>query len=316
VRHNHAPPPPTPLALSTQHPGLHFQAARVKPPSHAPGPLPLSLIAVTAPVPRIRPVSSVWTTILAAAFAWANLAAGTPSAYQPRIPAPSLGRAHAATGRIEGTVEISSSLAPRRPQFRIYSEPGAATPPPAQRDPMTAELHNVVVYLEGDSSSVLAQAMRGDARRRGSIAQRDERFVPHVMPIVQGGTVEFPNDDDVFHNVFSLSPAAAPGGKGFDLGRYPKGSSKSWTFTKPGTVQVYCHIHSDMSAIVLVLSNPFFASPDDAHRFSIDAVPEGDYTVVAWHERIKPITRRIHVSAGQTTPVDFNIPLPQGGAGR
>jgi hypothetical protein len=146
------------------------------------------------------------------------------------------------------------------------------------------------------------------------MSQRDERFAPHVLPVLQGTTVDFPNDDDVYHNVFSLSSAAGKGG--FDLGRYPKGASKSWTFDKAGTVQVFCHIHSDMSAVVLVLPNPFFASPDDAHRFAIDDVPDGDYTIVGWHERIRPITRKIHVAAGQTTTVDFNIPLPQGGASR
>jgi len=145
------------------------------------------------------------------------------------------------------------------------------------------------------------------------MAQRDERFVPHVLPVVQGATVDFPNEDDVYHNVFSLSSAAGP--KGFDLGRYPKGTSRSVTFTRAGTVQVACHIHSDMSAIILVLANPYFASPDDNHHFVIDDVPEGDYTIVGWHERIKPINRRIHVTAGQTTPVDFNIPLPQGDKG-
>jgi len=67
-----------------------------------------------------------------------------------------------------------------------------------------------------------------------------------------------------------------------------------------------------MYAVILVLPNPYFASPDDDHHFVIDDVPEGDYTLVAWHERIKPIMRRIHVVAGQTTPADFNIPLPQG----
>src|SRR5207244_4196054 len=106
------------------------------------------------------------------------------------------------------------------------------------------------------------------------------------------------------------------GGNGFDLGRYPKGDSRSVTFTRAGTVQVFCHIHSDMNGVVLVLPNPYFASPGDDHRFVIDEVPEGDYTIVGWHERIKPVTRRIHVAAGQTTSVDFNIPLPQGGATR
>jgi plastocyanin len=222
------------------------------------------------------------------------VAAGLPSA----PPAP----ARRATGRIEGTVEISTSLSSRRPQFRIYAEPGAGmTPPAPPRDPIAAELHNVVVYLDGDMGRA------GESSPHGRVAQRDERFVPHVLPVRQGTTVDFPNEDDFYHNVFSLS------GKGFDLGRYPKGQSRTVTFDRAGTVQVFCHIHSDMSAVVLVLSNPFFATPDDSHHFAIDDVPEGDYTIVGWHERIKPVTRRVHVTAGQTTSVDFNIPLPQGG---
>jgi len=176
---------------------------------------------------------------------------------------------------------------------------------------MAAELHNVVIYVDGDSTKLPADHELIDARRRGVMSQRGERFTPHVVPVVVGATVEFPNDDDVYHNVFSLSGAAGP--QGFDLGRYPKGASRSITFTRSGTVQVFCHIHSDMSGVVLVLPNPFFASPDDAHHFAIDAVPEGTYTVVGWHDRIKPVTRRVHVTAGQTTTVNFNIPLPQGG---
>ncbi|HTE44341.1 MAG TPA: hypothetical protein VK636_03765 [Gemmatimonadaceae bacterium] len=222
--------------------------------------------------------------------------------------------ARPATGRIEGTVEISTTLAARRAPIRIYADPGTgAIPPAAPRDPIAAELKNVVVYLDGDAERLPAPPSRADAHRHGSIAQHDERFTPHVAAVVQGGSVDFPNEDDVFHNVFSLAT-----GSTFDLGRYPKGSSRSATFNKPGTVQVFCHIHGDMSAIVLVLANPFFASPADDHKFVIDEVPEGDYTIVGWHERVKqPITRRIHVTAGQTTVVDFNIPLPQGGsAGR
>lgn len=220
-----------------------------------------------------------------------------------------------ATGRIEGTVEISASLSARRPQFRIYSDPGSgALPPAAPRDPVAAELRNVVLYLEGDSARLWSAAQTPEPRVRATIAQRDERFVPHVRAVVQGSTVDFPNEDDVFHNVFSLSAAASQNGRGFDLGRYPRGASRSVTFTKPGLVQVFCHIHADMSAFVQVLSNPFFASPGEDRRYVIDDVPEGDYTIVAWHERIKPITRRVHVAAGQTTSMNFNIPLPQGGS--
>ena len=191
----------------------------------------------------------------------------------------------------------------------------AASPPAAHAGARPrAELRNVVIYLEGDSAQLSVPGVQAESRARASIAQRDERFVPHVLAVVQGSTVDFPNEDDVFHNVFSLSSGVGTNGRGFDLGRYPKGASRSVAFGKPGLVQVFCHIHADMSAYVLVRSNPFFTSPGEDHRFVIDDVPEGDYTIVGWHERIKPIRRRVHVSAGQTTPIDFNIPLPQGAA--
>ena len=76
---------------------------------------------------------------------------------------------------------------------------------------------------------------------------------------------------------------------------------------------MFCHIHTDMSAFVLVLDNPFFAMPDENRRFVIDNVPEGEYTIVGWHERITPIMKKVRVVAGQTAVVDYNIPLPQGG---
>lgn len=145
------------------------------------------------------------------------------------------------------------------------------------------------------------------------MAQRDEQFLPHVLPVTLGATVDFPNGDDIYHNVFSLSSA-----KTFDLGRFSKGTSKNIVFDKSGTVQVFCHIHSDMSAVVLVLDNPYFAIPSDAGRYVIDGVPPGEYTVVGWHERIKPITRAVRVVSGETVRLDFNIPIPLTGddAGR
>jgi plastocyanin len=238
---------------------------------------------------------------------------------RPARPTPTTARtsspARPATGRIEGLVEISASVTARRPQFRIYADPGSgAVPPPAPKpaDALAAEVRNVVIYLEGDSARLAGTPAELAAARRGRVAQHDERFSPHVLAAVAGATVDFPNEDDFYHNVFSLSSAAGP--QGFDLGRYPKGASRSWTFPKPGTVSLFCHIHSDMSAILLILSNPFFASPDEARHYTIDDVPEGEYTIVGWHERIKPIVRKVRVTAGQTTTIDFNIPLPQGGA--
>ncbi len=168
-----------------------------------------------------------------------------------------------------------------------------------------SQLANVVIYLESDAHRPLSAAgPQVIMRVRSAMAQSNERFQPHVLPVLLGATVEFPNQDDVFHNVFSLSATSK-----FDLGRYPKGASKSVRFDKPGAVQVFCHIHADMSAIVLVLSNPFFATPDAAGRFAIDDVPPGEYTIVGWHERTKPVVRHVTVAAAQTTTLDFNIPV-------
>jgi plastocyanin len=223
--------------------------------------------------------------------------------------APSGAHAQAPTtgayGRIEGTVTISSALSSRRPRFRVYAEPGPGAIPP--RSSEQDELRNVVLYLESSpalkrtSPDLLAD---GEAARPMAIRQADKRFSPHVLPVVRGSLIAFPNEDDVFHNVFSLSST-----KTFDLGRYPRGSFKSVAVAKPGVVQVFCHIHSDMSAILLVLDNPFFATPGADGRFAIDSLPAGDYVIVGWHERIKAVSRTVRVVSGQTTRVDFNIPL-------
>jgi plastocyanin len=198
-------------------------------------------------------------------------------------------------------VLLSPALSARKPRIRLYGDygPGAV---PAPKQPATTEFANVVIYLDSvpptqDGNSVPATRL--------AIEQRGEIFTPHVLPVLRGSVVEFPNEDPVFHNVFSLSRS-----RSFDLGRYPKGTSKSVHFDRAGTVQVFCHIHSDMSAVVLVLDNPFFTIPAPPGQYAIDGVPAGDYRLVAWHERIKPIIRQVRVRSGQTTLLDLNVPLP------
>src|SRR4029077_6381444 len=115
-------------------------------------------------------------------------------------------------------------------------------------------------------------------------------FVPHVLAVPKGTTVDFPNGDAIFHNVFSLSKAAE-----FDLGRYPRGSSKSVRFDRPGMVKVFCHIHSDMSGVIVVLDTPFSAVPDSQVPSSITGVPPGEYTVVGWHERARPLRKTVRI---------------------
>jgi plastocyanin len=133
------------------------------------------------------------------------------------------------------------------------------------------------------------------------IVQKDVAFAPHVLPVLVGTTVLFPNQDEIYHNVFSVSPA-----KSFDLDLY-KGEqpAKSEVFDKPGMVDVFCAIHSKMHCIVLVLENPYFAATDEHRRFTIRNVPAGIYKLRAWHERIPSQVREITVPADGEVKVDF-----------
>ena len=206
------------------------------------------------------------------------------------------------TGRIEGSITLSRSLTSRRPRFRMYAGDGISALPPEQ--PEVDERANVVVYLASHADDAREEAA-GPTPPHALMHQAFERFSPHVLPIVRGTTVEFPNDDAVFHNVFSLSSA-----KTFDLGRFPRGHSKALVFDRPGVVQLFCHIHADMSAIILVLDSPLFARGDATGHYAMEHIPPGDYTIVGWHERIRPVSRSVHVEAGKASVVDFDIPLP------
>jgi plastocyanin len=133
--------------------------------------------------------------------------------------------------------------------------------------------------------------------------QRNESFVPHVLAIVAGTTVDFPNSDRTYHNVFSLSKT-----KSFDLGRYAAGRSKAVRFEKPGIVRVFCDIHSHMSAFILVFAHRFFAVTDDEGRYRIDNVPPGSYNVFAWNESVQTDSRRATVpEAGGDVELNFAL---------
>ncbi len=154
-----------------------------------------------------------------------------------------------------------------------------------------------VVYLESDD---LNQGPYVSSAKTPSLDQRNLQFHPQVLPVMVGTKVEFPNRDNLFHNVFSYSQA-----KEFDLGRYPKDDSRSVTFDRPGVVRVYCDIHSHMSATILVLKHPYFTSPDDSGVYVLSRVPPGRYKVVLWYDR-DPVERKsVEVKAGEDLQLDF-----------
>jgi plastocyanin len=169
----------------------------------------------------------------------------------------------------------------------------------AQSKPLP-EIKNVVVYLKD-------VPYRGAlATRRVEMNQDHETFVPHVLAVTRGSTIDFPNEDPIYHNVFSLSSAAS-----FNLGRYPTGQSRRQPMTKAGIVKVYCQIHSHMSATILVFDHPYFTIPELDGSFELTNVPPGDYGIVGWHERVGERITTVHVDRGRTVTVDLSLPVDE-----
>ena len=128
------------------------------------------------------------------------------------------------------------------------------------------------------------------------MSQKNKAFEPAVIAVSVGSTVEFPNLDPFFHNVFSYSKP-----KKFDLGRYPKGESESVVFDKPGIVKVFCEIHYSMRAYIHVLESPYIATSDELGRFDIKNIEPGDYTIHLWQENLPSVTKEITITDGNNT---------------
>ena len=197
-----------------------------------------------------------------------------------------------ATGRIEGRVTISvpvaaparsAAYASRRVDARVPSGP---------------EVSNVIVFVKN------APKPGSLAPMRATILQQNETFIPRVVAITTGSRVDFPNGDPFFHDVFSLSRSGP-----FDLGSYPRGKSKSQRFDQAGLIKVYCHLHSHMTASIMVFDHAYFAIPAADGSFAIDDVPAGSFEVSAWHERIGDSTQPVTVEAGRTSEVQFSLPI-------
>jgi plastocyanin len=202
------------------------------------------------------------------------------------------GRVEAARpGAIRGRVEL------RRPAAPIERRPGVADlgTPAARGAP---NLLRSVVYLESAPRGAFEISEGGHA----VMDQRNETFVPHVLAIMTGTTVDFPNSDRFYHNVFSLSKT-----RPFDLGRYAAGSSRPIRFDRPGIVRVFCDIHSHMNAFILVFTHPFFAVTDTEGRYHIDNVPPGTYAVIAWNEGVSSDPQPITVPDGSSAELDFTL---------
>ena len=168
-------------------------------------------------------------------------------------------------------------------------------------------IHGKVSGVTGESV-VYVEAMAGKTfpapAQQVTIDQKGLTFVPHVVAIQQGTTVQFLNSDTVAHNVFWISIS---GNKklGHNLGTWPKGQKQAFKFDNPGIVPLLCNVHPEMSAYIVVSPTPYFAVTDKSGDYKIDNVPDGDYTVTGWHEGAKSKSNPVKV-AGDTA-ADFTL---------
>ncbi len=148
---------------------------------------------------------------------------------------------------------------------------------------------NVVVYLEKGLDRLEVDFTPPE--EPVVMDQIKMRFVPHVLPILRGTRVAFPNSDEIRHNVFSPSEA-----KRFNLGIYRQGAVKYVVFDRPGEVALLCNVHTEMSAYIIVTPTPFFAVTDDEGRFKIEDIPSGRYLLRTWHEKLAPVSLEIDIA--------------------
>lgn len=162
---------------------------------------------------------------------------------------------------------------------------------PAQPARVSGE---VAVVREGRPASNAAGAVvwlvpaRGEAPRPVAdrvfrLTQKNKHFDPHLLVVPIGSAVLFPNHDPFFHNVFSVYE-----GTRFDLGLYESGTAREVRFTRPGPSYIFCNIHPEMSAVIMVMPTPYYATTNPAGKYDIDGVPPGEYQFNVWYESARP----------------------------
>jgi len=200
-------------------------------------------------------------------------------------------------GEVQGHAIISKRLAKRTLSPVVYNLRGV-TPHSGSTEPgSSSEFDQLAVVLEGGNQP-------SKAPETVVIDQRNIRFDPDLVIVPVGSTIQFPNSDPIFHNIFSLSKTQP-----FDLGFYPQHQSRTVKFPHAGIVQVYCHIHANMYAAIVVTSSPWYARPESDGSFSWSGVPAGHYRLVAWHKVAGFFRTEVDVPESGKVEAALRIPI-------
>lgn len=196
----------------------------------------------------------------------------------------------------------------------VAGPPGASVPaqePVQQPVGQMGAVAGQVVILDGgkplaDRSGVVVELDRvpddEPAPMSATVRQRGMRFVPYLTVVTKGSTVAFPNEDKIFHNVFSVSRTAR-----FDLGLYKSGTSENVVMRRAGEVDVYCNIHPEMMAKVKVVDTRYYAVTEPDGRFRIDGVPPGTYPIIAWQAQGDAYRGQVVVKPGAVAEVKVSL---------
>jgi len=205
---------------------------------------------------------------------------------------------------VHGHALVTKRLSKKALSPIVYSLRGTAAPVAARDLEPVNEFDRMVLILEpGKEAAKDGIKSPPQPPVTEILNQLGARFQPEMIVIPVGSSVEFPNSDPIFHNVFSLSKAQP-----FDLGYFPKGQSRTVKFNNPGVVQVYCHIHANMYAAIVVTASPWFQKPSADGSFSFSNVPPGHYRLTAWH-KIAGL-HKVEVDVPETGDVDVTIRVP------
>ncbi len=201
-------------------------------------------------------------------------------------------------GDLTGHATVTKRLTKKAPQQATYNLRGAVLPDLAEKQ--VNEFDRMVVILEGGKGTPKPP-------ETATIEQRNGRFDPDLLIVPAGSTIQFPNFDPIFHNVFSLSHA-----KSFDLGYYAKGQTRSVTFPTEGIVQVYCHIHANMYAAIVVTTSPWYSKVGADGNFGWSNLPPGHYTVTLWHKVAGMFRSEVDIPESGTADVVVRVPIDTG----